>query len=36
MGRVRELDARADAVPLVFFQGGYGRFAPHSTAVLQR
>jgi flavin reductase (DIM6/NTAB) family NADH-FMN oxidoreductase RutF len=30
MGRVRELDGVADALPLVFFQGGYGRFSPSS------
>ena len=26
LGRVRDLDADAERLPLVFFQGGYGRF----------
>lgn len=30
IGRVRELDASSPGPPLVFFQGGYGRFAPFS------
>jgi flavin reductase (DIM6/NTAB) family NADH-FMN oxidoreductase RutF len=34
MGRVRELDAPGDALPLVFFQGGYGRFSPHSLVAI--
>lgn len=33
LGRVRELDVLSTALPLVFFQGGYGRFAaPSLTA----
>lgn len=31
IGRVRELEAPGTSVPLVFFQGGYGRF--HSTSL---
>jgi flavin reductase (DIM6/NTAB) family NADH-FMN oxidoreductase RutF len=27
LGRVRELDVAHDGPPLVFFRGGYGRFA---------
>lgn len=34
MGRVRELDGTDDALPLVFFQGGYGRFSPLSLVVM--
>ncbi|MBV9315356.1 MAG: flavin reductase [Pseudonocardia sp.] len=30
IGRVRELHTPGDRLPLVFFQGGYGRFAPLS------
>lgn len=30
MGRVRDLAIESGALPLLFFQGGYGRFAPHS------
>jgi flavin reductase (DIM6/NTAB) family NADH-FMN oxidoreductase RutF/DNA-binding IclR family transcriptional regulator len=32
LGRVRALDLETPALPLVFFQGGYGRFAPKSMA----
>jgi flavin reductase (DIM6/NTAB) family NADH-FMN oxidoreductase RutF/alkylhydroperoxidase/carboxymuconolactone decarboxylase family protein YurZ len=32
LGRVRELDVESPSPPLVFFQGGYGRFAPLSLA----
>lgn len=32
LGRVEELAVARDALPLVFFQGGYGRFATHSLA----
>ncbi|MBL7524139.1 flavin reductase [Frankia sp. CNm7] len=32
LGRVRALDAGRSALPLVFFQGGYGRFSPLSLA----
>ena len=32
VGRVRALDVETPALPLVFFQGGYGRFAPKSMA----
>ncbi|MCW2830480.1 MAG: oxidoreductase RutF, flavin reductase family [Aeromicrobium sp.] len=32
LGRVRSLDTGATALPLLFFQGGYGRFAPMSLA----
>jgi len=28
LGRVRDLDSHWRAAPLVFFQGGYGRFSP--------
>jgi flavin reductase (DIM6/NTAB) family NADH-FMN oxidoreductase RutF len=31
-GRVRELDLEILRLPLLFFQGGYGRFAPFSLA----
>ncbi len=31
IGRVRDLDVAASGLPLLFFQGGYGRFSPHST-----
>lgn len=30
IGRVRHLDVESGDLPLLFFQGGYGRFAPHS------
>jgi flavin reductase (DIM6/NTAB) family NADH-FMN oxidoreductase RutF/DNA-binding IclR family transcriptional regulator len=33
IGRVRELDIENASLPLLFYQGGYGRFAPHSLAV---
>jgi flavin reductase (DIM6/NTAB) family NADH-FMN oxidoreductase RutF len=32
MGRVRELAVERSSLPLVFYQGGYGRFAPGSMA----
>jgi flavin reductase (DIM6/NTAB) family NADH-FMN oxidoreductase RutF/DNA-binding IclR family transcriptional regulator len=32
LGRVRELDVEDPSLPLLFFQGGYGRFAPLSLA----
>jgi flavin reductase (DIM6/NTAB) family NADH-FMN oxidoreductase RutF/DNA-binding IclR family transcriptional regulator len=32
VGRVRELNLENPALPLLFFQGGYGRFAPLSLA----
>lgn len=32
LGRIRELDVEAPRLPLLFFQGGYGRFSPHSLA----
>jgi flavin reductase (DIM6/NTAB) family NADH-FMN oxidoreductase RutF/DNA-binding IclR family transcriptional regulator len=32
VGRVRHLDVEAPSLPLLFFQGGYGRFSPHSMA----
>lgn len=32
VGRVRELDVEDPSLPLLFFQGGYGRFAPLSLA----
>jgi flavin reductase (DIM6/NTAB) family NADH-FMN oxidoreductase RutF len=32
LGRVRELDLHRPGLPLLFFQGGYGRFSPHSLA----
>ena len=32
VGRVRELDVVGEALPLVFFQGGYGRFSELSLA----
>jgi flavin reductase (DIM6/NTAB) family NADH-FMN oxidoreductase RutF/DNA-binding IclR family transcriptional regulator len=32
LGRVRELDVDSPSLPLLFFQGGYGRFAPLSLA----
>ena len=32
IGRVRELDATGTTLPLVFFQGGYGRFSSLSLA----
>ncbi len=33
IGRVTNLDIERPALPLLFFQGGYGRFSPHSLAV---
>ncbi len=30
LGRVTSLDSDPDALPLIFFQGGYGRFSPAS------
>jgi flavin reductase (DIM6/NTAB) family NADH-FMN oxidoreductase RutF/DNA-binding IclR family transcriptional regulator len=32
LGRVRELQLESGGLPLLFFQGGYGRFAPLSLA----
>ena len=32
LGQVRELALASDALPLLFFRGGYGRFAPLSMA----
>lgn len=32
LGRVRELQVETGALPLLFFQGGYGRFSPLSLA----
>jgi flavin reductase (DIM6/NTAB) family NADH-FMN oxidoreductase RutF/DNA-binding IclR family transcriptional regulator len=32
LGRVRGLDLERPGLPLLFFQGGYGRFSPHSLA----
>jgi flavin reductase (DIM6/NTAB) family NADH-FMN oxidoreductase RutF/DNA-binding IclR family transcriptional regulator len=34
LGRVRDLDAADAALPLVFFQGGYGRFSPSSMVAV--
>ncbi|MER7002778.1 flavin reductase [Dactylosporangium sp. NPDC000555] len=34
LARVIELDIQRDDLPLLFFQGGYGRFAPLSIAAL--
>lgn len=34
LGRVRELDAAEATLPLVFFQGGYGRFSPASMVAI--
>jgi flavin reductase (DIM6/NTAB) family NADH-FMN oxidoreductase RutF len=34
IGRVRELDSEGERLPLVFFQGGYGRFSPSSLVAL--
>ena len=36
IARVRELEIESPALPLLFFQGGYGRFAPHSLAASNR
>jgi flavin reductase (DIM6/NTAB) family NADH-FMN oxidoreductase RutF/DNA-binding IclR family transcriptional regulator len=36
LGRVRALDVSSPALPLLFFQGGYGRFAPLSLAAPSR
>ncbi len=33
VGRVVDLDIERPALPLLFFQGGYGRFSPHSLAL---
>lgn len=30
LGAVKELDIESGSLPLLFFQGGYGRFKPHS------
>jgi len=32
LGRVRRMDVESTSLPLLFFQGGYGRFAPLSLA----
>jgi flavin reductase (DIM6/NTAB) family NADH-FMN oxidoreductase RutF/DNA-binding IclR family transcriptional regulator len=34
MGRVRDLDGDGNKLPLVFFQGGYGRFSPLSLVAM--
>jgi flavin reductase (DIM6/NTAB) family NADH-FMN oxidoreductase RutF/DNA-binding IclR family transcriptional regulator len=34
IGRVRELDSTGERLPLVFFQGGYGRFLPLSLVAV--
>lgn len=34
IGRVRELDSHSERLPLVFFQGGYGRFSPSSLVAI--
>lgn len=34
IGRVRELDSDGERLPLVFFQGGYGRFSPASLVAV--
>jgi flavin reductase (DIM6/NTAB) family NADH-FMN oxidoreductase RutF/DNA-binding IclR family transcriptional regulator len=34
VGRVRDLDLGAGELPLLFYRGGYGRFAPHSMAAV--
>ncbi|MFE6509455.1 flavin reductase [Nocardioides sp. NPDC057767] len=36
LGRVRELDVASPALPLLFYQGGYGRFSPLSLAASGR
>jgi len=33
LGRVTDLDVERPTLPLLFFQGGYGRFSPHSLAI---
>ncbi|MGI8677468.1 MAG: flavin reductase family protein [Jatrophihabitans sp.] len=33
IGRVRDLHIERPTLPLLFFQGGYGRFSPHSLAI---
>jgi flavin reductase (DIM6/NTAB) family NADH-FMN oxidoreductase RutF len=33
LGQVRDLDVQRPSLPLLFFQGGYGRFHPHSLAI---
>jgi flavin reductase (DIM6/NTAB) family NADH-FMN oxidoreductase RutF/DNA-binding IclR family transcriptional regulator len=35
LGRVRALEIERPALPLVFFQGGYGRFLPQSLATVE-
>jgi flavin reductase (DIM6/NTAB) family NADH-FMN oxidoreductase RutF/DNA-binding IclR family transcriptional regulator len=35
LGRVRELDVGSSALPLIFFRGGYGRFAPTDVDVVR-
>lgn len=32
LGRVRDMQARTDVLPLIFFSGGYGQFSGHSIA----
>lgn len=34
IGRVRELDSDGERLPLVFFQGGYGKFSPASLVAV--
>ncbi|MCW2959529.1 MAG: flavin reductase domain protein FMN-binding protein [Solirubrobacterales bacterium] len=34
LGRVRELDVQTPSLPLLFFQGGYGRFTPKAMATI--
>jgi flavin reductase (DIM6/NTAB) family NADH-FMN oxidoreductase RutF/DNA-binding IclR family transcriptional regulator len=34
IGRVRDLDLGAEELPLLFYRGGYGRFAPFSMAAV--
>jgi flavin reductase (DIM6/NTAB) family NADH-FMN oxidoreductase RutF len=36
VGRVRDLGIENSALPLLFFQGGYGRFVPQSLATADR
>jgi flavin reductase (DIM6/NTAB) family NADH-FMN oxidoreductase RutF len=36
IGRVRDLDVENSTLPLLFFQGGYGRFVPQSLATADR
>lgn len=35
IGRVRELDVASPALPLLFFRGGYGSFAPLSSTAVE-